>query len=108
MTDDFSSFSDDAFDDTPDWLLDDDVDTAAPAEFADTGDDEFDQLRRKSARTGSMQEEMDVEEEAASQSSGGSFSWSSFSAGQRLVLALLVVLDIIAIAFGVMVLTGNI
>lgn len=108
MTNDFDRFTDDTFDETPDWLLDDDLATAEPVEAFEGGnDDEFDQLRRKSARTGSMQDEMETSgaPEAAARTES-SFSWSSFTPGQRLVLALLVVLDIIAIAFGVMVVTG--
>lgn len=105
MADDFSSFDDDSFDDTPDWLLDDEAESAAPDTGAAVdGDDEFEQLRQKSARSGSMYDEMEADTQG--QSSGSSFSWSSFSSGQRLVLALLIVLDILAIGFGVLVLTG--
>ena len=107
MSDEFSNFDDDSFDETPDWLLDDDADNvlAEPdASLIMGDDDEFEQLRQKSVRSGSMYEDMDAEE---AQSSGdSSFSWSNFSSGQRLVLALLVVLDILAIGFGVMVITG--
>jgi len=108
MSNDFDRFSDDTFDETPDWLLDnDDLPMAEPVEGIPGGEDEFDQLRRKSARTGSMQDEMEMADaENAPSSTGGSFSWSSFTPGQRLVLALLVVLDIIAVAFGLMVVTG--
>ena len=102
MADDFSSFDDDSFDETPDWLIDDDDTASAPILGDD--DDEFEQLRQKSARSGSMYD--DMEADGAGQSSGSSFSWSSFSSGQRLVLALLIVLDIVAIGFGVLVVTG--
>lgn len=103
MTDDFSDFQDDTFDDTPDWLLDGDDDgLSTGGEAVVSEEDEFEQLRRKSARTGSMYDDMDGGE-AVQASSSSSFSWSSFSSGQRLVLALLIVLDILAIAFGVMV-----
>lgn len=102
MADDFSNFDDDSFDETPDWLIDDD-DTASGAILGDD-DDEFEQLRQKSARSGSMYDDMEADE--ARQSGGSSFSWSSFSSGQRLVLALLIVLDIVAIGFGVLVVTG--
>ena len=105
MADDFSSFDDDSFDDTPDWLLDEE-ETPASDEGTEVGDDdEFEQLRQKSARSGSMYDEMETEGDGQS-GSGSSFSWSSFSSGQRLVLALLVVLDILAIGFGVMVVAG--
>ena len=101
MADDFSSFDDDSFDDTPDWLLDGE-DEASDVGMDDDDDDGFEQLRQKSVRSGSMYDEMETDSDGQSGSSS-SFSWSSFSSGQRLVLALLIVLDIIAIGFGVMV-----
>lgn len=105
MADDFSNFDDDSFDDTPDWLLDDEGEGVASDTVAEVDDDdEFEQLRQKSARSGSMYEEMEADNQG--QSGSSSFSWSSFSSGQRLVLALLIVLDILAIGFGVLVLTG--
>ena len=107
MTDDFSSFGDDSFDDTPDWLMEEeDGSLSSDANVEESGDDDqFEQLRRKSARSGSMYDDMESDNEGQS-SDGSSFSWSSFSSGQRLVLALLIVLDILAIGFGVMVLAG--
>lgn len=102
MADDFSNFDDDSFDDTPDWLIDEEEDTASGAGGND--DDQFEQLRQKSARSGSMYDEMEAD--GAEPSSGSSFAWSSFSSGQRLVLALLIVLDIVAIGFGVLVVAG--
>ncbi|MBE2221046.1 MAG: hypothetical protein IAF02_05870 [Anaerolineae bacterium] len=104
MADDFSSFDDDSFDDTPDWLLDGEEGQAPNTGAAVDNDDEFEQLRQKSARSGSMYDDMETDNQG--QSSGSSFSWSSFSSGQRLVLALLIVLDILAIGFGVLVMTG--
>jgi len=104
MTDGFSNFDDDSFDDTPDWLMEDEDDTLTASADAESAgdDDQFEQLRRKSARSGSMYD--DMESDGAGQaSSSSSFSWSSFSSGQRLVLALLIVLDILAIGFGLMV-----
>ncbi|MCZ7667654.1 MAG: hypothetical protein M5U34_10765 [Chloroflexi bacterium] len=105
MSDDFGDFQDDTFDDTPDWLLDGDEDDHDTVQAVVSDEDEFEQLRRKSARTGSMYDDMDGEADIQA-SSSSSFSWSSFSSGQRLVLALLIVLDILAIAFGVMVFTN--
>lgn len=101
MADDFSSFDDDSFDDTPDWLMDED-DTPSDG---GSEDDQFEQLRQKSARSGSMYDEMETDGEGQS-SGSSSFSWSSFSSGQRVVLALLIVLDILAIGFGVLVVAG--
>lgn len=101
MADDFSSFDDDSFDDTPDWLMDEEE---TPSDGG-ADDDQFEQLRQKSARSGSMYDDMETDGEGQS-SGGSSFSWSSFSSGQRLVLALLIVMDILAIGFGVLVITG--
>lgn len=102
MKDDFSDFRDDTFDDSPDWLLDEDSGSGAPAGEMDDG---LEQLRRKSARTGSMYDDIESGDEVRT-SGSSSFSWSSFSSGQRLVLALLIVLDILAVAFGVMVIAN--
>lgn len=102
MANDFRYDDDDAFEETPDWLLDDDEADG----LAERDEDEFDQLRRKSARSGSLEDEEAEGETRPARSSSGSFSWSSFTAGQRLVLALLIVLNIFAIIFLVMVFTG--
>lgn len=56
---------------------------------------EFDQLRRKSARASAAHGEMREAEPAG---------WTP---GQRLIIALLVLLNIIVIGFGVLVLTGR-
>jgi hypothetical protein len=103
MSSDFRGYDDDAFEETPDWLLDDD----SGSDGLDGDADEFDQLRRKSAGSGSLEEDEMENGASASRSSGGSFSWSSFTPGQRMVLALLVVLDIFAIIFLVLVFTGS-
>jgi hypothetical protein len=108
MTDEFSNFDDDSFDGvSQDWMLDDDNENVladSDSSLIIGDEDEFAELRQKSARSGSMYEDMDAEE--AQSSDGSSFSWSNFSSGQRVVLALLIVLDILAIGFGVMVVTG--
>jgi hypothetical protein len=106
--DDFASFRQDLFGD------DDDPANAAPMgedlpPLAD--EDEFDQLRRKSTRGGSLDDELASEDtffnEERSVRSGGGFAWGSFTPGQRLVLALLVLLNIVMGAIGLMVITGN-
>lgn len=104
MSDDFSNFNDDSFDDTPDWLLDGE-DEAPTSNVPGSDDDEFEQLRQKSTRSGSMYDEMETDG-STNAGSRSSFAWSSFSSGQRLVLALLIVVDILAIGFGVMVVAG--
>jgi len=100
----------DDFDDLQDndFGFDDDFssssDFSESAEVSDTSD-EFDQLRRSSARSETMFNDLD--EEQPEESGGGSgFSMSNFSPGQRLVLALLVVLDIIVIGICLVVVWG--
>ena len=80
-----------------------------PAETAPLDlDDEFDQLRRKTTRTGSTYDEMDtsVDSEFSDDSSG--FSFSMFTTSQKLVLLALLLLDIVAVGFGFLVLLGRI
>lgn len=107
MANDFRDFDDDPFEETPDWLLDDDLVGSDLVETAVADEDEFDQLRRKSARSGDLDDEMVTEAESAeTRRSGGAFAWSNFTPGQRLVLAFLIILDIIAIAFLVLLFAG--
>ena len=77
--------------------------------------DEFDQLRRRSVRTGSAFDELEADEGSPRErpsatgsyaASSASFSMSNFSPGQRMILALLVLLDILAVGFGALVLLG--
>lgn len=104
------NFDDDTFDDDPSWLLDNDEDTAVAMTDATDSDDQFDQLRRKSARNESLYDEMETtatsETAATNAPRSSSFAWSSFTPGQRLILALLVLVDIVAILVLVLVLTG--
>lgn len=107
MANDFRDFDDDPFEETPDWLLDDDLVGSDLVETAVADEDEFDQLRRKSARSGDLDEEMATEvEPTENRRSGGAFAWSNFTPGQRLVLALLIILNIIAIVFLVLLFAG--
>lgn len=92
---DFDDLSDD------DYGFDDDFSSASDAGH---DSDEFDQLRRSSARSETMLNELDDENRPTA--GGSSFSLSNFTAGQRLVLALLVVLDIIVIGILFVVLWG--
>jgi hypothetical protein len=98
MTDDF------------DDLRDDDLEEEEGPAFVQSPDleeeDEFGHLRRKSARVGSAYGETMVEDEMTTSSSGG-FSLGNFTPAQRLVLAILVFLDILAIGFGILVITGR-
>lgn len=92
-------FNDDDFD-IPDTAVADDFD--------------LDSLRASSARAGSMYDEemedmdgMDMEL-ISDTGSASAFSLANFTPSQRLVLALLLLFDIIAIAVGVLVVTGQI
>lgn len=101
MTDDdlFSAFRDD----------DDEAEITQPPAFEEE-DDEFERLRMSSARAGSMYDD-DMEMTAVSDTSAGSrsgFALSNFSPGQRLVLAVLLFLDVVAVLFGLLVVLDRI
>lgn len=103
--DDFDSFFDDDFD------ANETSSETISSSRVDDDDLDFDQLRRQSARTGAAYDDMDMDDgeflaEEPAASSG--FSLSNFTPGQRLILAVLVLLDILAIGFGVLVITGNV
>jgi len=74
---------------------------------------DLDSLRASSARAGSMFDE-DMEDAddldmtlISDTGSASAFSLANFSPGQRLVLALLLLFDFIAIAVGILVVTGR-
>lgn len=67
-------------------------------------EDEFDRLRQKTARTSAVYDEMDLEDELEAEESGGFFS--QISPGQRLILLVLLLLDIVVIAVGFMAVFG--
>ena len=94
-TDNFlSDFQDDDFEDeVPDWMQ---------ATDEDQEEDEFDQLRRKSARSGSTYSDMVPEEDGETNTTSSSFSLSSFTPGQRLILAVLVLLNIVMASVGLL------
>ena len=100
MTDDdlFSAFRDD----------DEEPETAQPPAFADE-DDEFERLRMSSARAGSMyDDDMEMTAGSGASAGGSSFALSNFSPGQRLVLAVLLFLNVVAVLFGLLVVMGRI
>lgn len=104
IEDDFSAFRDELFGEGDSGSLADDLPPI------DDIDDEFEQLRRKSARGESLDD--DLAEDAlfsgeAASSTGSGFAWRNFTPGQRLVLALLVLLNIVMGAIGLLVITGN-
>jgi hypothetical protein len=107
MTDDFISsfrserdFDDDFDDDLPEWIGDTEPEDEAEAAFDE--EDDFDQLRRKSARASATYDdiETDVDDE------GEGISLSHLSPSQRLVLAVLLLLNVIVITVGILLFTG--
>lgn len=65
-------------------------------------EDEFDRLRQKTARTSAVYDDMELEDEFEVEEDESFFG--RISAGQRLILLLLLLVDIVVIAVGFMVL----
>lgn len=68
-------------------------------------DDELDSLREKSTRASSVYDDLEADEEAKDESGG---FLSQYSGSQRLILALLLLIDIVALACVILVWTGTI
>ncbi len=92
-----------------DIVFENDLNDISPTEDA-AFDDPFDQLRDKTVRGETIDNNLAADEDVRgslvveeSVSSGGGFSLDQFSPGQRLVLAILVILNIIVIGFGLLV-----
>lgn len=105
--DDFSDLTDDDFGfEDNNFASDFSSDLPSSDSLDDT--DDFDQLRRSSARSETMYNELSEDDfiDERGDSDSDEFSLSSFSPGQRIVLAILVVLNILMIGFGVLVLAG--
>lgn len=72
-------------------------------------DDGFeDMFRQQAARTETSFDEMEADNYFEAEESGSGFSLGSFTAVQRLIIGLLVLLNILAIGFGVLLLTGTV
>ena len=92
----------DEFDDeAPDWVRD-----IAAEDETESEDDSFDQLRRKSARAGAASEGTVMEDEG--DSNGAGLSLSHLSPPQRLILAVLLLLDVVVIILGILAVSGRI
>ncbi|HFQ94255.1 MAG TPA: hypothetical protein ENK32_09615 [Anaerolineae bacterium] len=93
-----------------DTAFDDDLTTLSTTDDSAFDDDPFEQLRDKTVRGETVDNNLAAEEDAIIEepesSSGGGFSLDQFSPGQRLVLAILVILNIIVIGFGLLVVLG--
>lgn len=113
MADDLiNNFRDENFGDEegPDWVQDlefgsESATASDPGLAGEPGDfDEFEELRQRSARAGTVYEEVDFEEDASSK--GSAFSLNQFTPGQRMVLAILVLLNVIVGGVAILALTG--
>ena len=85
----------------PDWIQDlgDDDGGAAEGE----GEDEFDRLRQQTVRASSAYDDMTLEEES---SGGGGLSLNQLTPGQRLVLAVLLLLNVLVGGLALLAVTG--
>ena len=108
MDDLFSDLRDDDFlDETGPIGETDQMEELPETRPLDVDDDEFDMLRQKSVRSGSTFDDMDtsVDDEF---SGSASFSLNNFDTSQKLILLALLMLDIVAVGFGILVLLGRI
>ena len=107
MDDLFSDFRDDDFYDETSPIGDlpgtEEMEDLAQTRPLSVDDDEFDMLRQKTVRTESTYSGMDS---ADDEFGGSGFSLKNFSTPQKLILLSLLMLDIVAVGFGVMVLMG--
>ncbi|MEM7334532.1 MAG: hypothetical protein AAF490_20820 [Chloroflexota bacterium] len=106
MSADFDSvFGDDDFNFEDD--LGENSDAIEPIQEDDGFEDMF---RQQAARSESSFDEIDADEDYIEEmegNSGGGFSLGAFTPFQRLIIIALVLLDIVAIGFGVLILTGR-
>lgn len=97
----FDDFEDD------DFMLSEPDFSSSPS--LDDDGDEFDRLRRASARNASIYNDLDDDVTSTNENrstSGSSFSLNNFTAGQKLVLAILTLLNICVIGIGILVVAG--
>jgi hypothetical protein len=76
--------------------LEEDIEESPPFDF----EDEFDRLRQKTARTSAVYDDMEMDDELIVEDERSFFE--QISPGQRLVLLLVLLLDIVVIAVGFM------
>ena len=96
--DDTFNFEDEELDESASFSFEDEeiAEEGAPFDF----EDEFDRLRQKTARTSAVFDDMEMEEELEYEDERSFLG--RISPGQRLVLLLILLLDIVIIAVGVM------
>lgn len=68
-------------------------------------DDELDSLREKSTRASSVYDDLEGDEQPEAESGG---FLSQYTAGQKLILAILLLIDVVALACVILVITGTI
>ena len=69
-------------------------------------DDELDSLREKSTRASSVYDDLEGDDEQPESESGGFLS--QYTSAQKLILALLLFIDVVALACVILVVTGTI
>jgi hypothetical protein len=90
-----------------DFLFSDETtEPAEPEEESFDFEDEFDRLRQKTARTSAVFDEMELEEGYEEEQPEGFFA--QISAGQRIILLVLLFVDIVAVGIGVLAVLGQI
>jgi hypothetical protein len=109
MDDLFSDLEDEEFEDFEEIASPVLEPVAAEEPAVEDFDDEFEQLRRKSARTGSSFDDMDTSvDDEFRPDEGSGFSLNNFTTSQKLVLLALLMIDIVAVGFGLLLLLGRI
>ncbi len=106
MPADFDSvFGDDDFN-----FDDDPIDNTEEIESIQEDDGFEDMFRQQAARSEASFDEMEADDDyiEAEGNSGGGFSLGAFTPFQRLIIIALVLLDIFAIGFGVLIMTGRV
>ncbi len=86
-----------------DFLFDDDEPEGEGTEWVSNLDDDFDRLREASARSTDLYDDMEIG--AAAGGGIGGFL-SRLSPGQRLIIAVLFLLDVLVFGCGLLVVTG--
>lgn len=89
----------DVVEERPDWMAFGDDDLDEPDEG-----DQFDMLRQKSARAGSAFDDMTEEDPFGGNQASSSFSLQGLTSSQRMILAVLVLLNVIVIGVAVVLL----
>ena len=110
MAQNFDDWRDEDFTDDAlfgDFAVIDNPDETLLADEPEENMDDLDRLRARSTRAGTLSDDMEAFESEEESGSASMFALSNFSSGQRIILALLLLLDVLAVGFGILVLTGR-